>query len=63
MLEPRTQTATPAYSLTRTDRVRLEGREAARHGLPPHVNPYRSRSADGVAWREGYDAMEASATA
>lgn len=55
MLEAYRDTTKSAQPATRTDLVRMEGCDAARRGLPPHVNPYRSKSADGVAWRQGYD--------
>lgn len=41
--------------MTRDDHVRLEGAEAARRGFAAHDNPYRSGSADGMSWRQGFD--------
>lgn len=41
--------------MTRDERVREEGTEAARRGLSAMDNPYRSGSADGTAWRRGLD--------
>ncbi len=41
--------------VTRDETVRREGALAARRGMTSHDNPYRSQSADGVAWRRGFD--------
>lgn len=42
--------------LTRDEMVRMEGAHAAYCGYSRHDNPYRSRSADGMSWRVGFDA-------
>lgn len=55
MLDSNRPPVTTPRLLTRNDLVRMEGRDAARGGAPPHDNPYRRGSADGVAWRQGYD--------
>lgn len=47
----------PNLNLTRDEKVRMEGAHAARCGYSRHDNPYRSQSADGVAWREGFDGV------
>lgn len=54
MLDDRGTTNMPPH-LTRDDSVRAEGTEAARRGLTAKDNPYRSGSADGLAWRQGFD--------
>lgn len=45
--------------MTRNEIVRLEGQEAAEKRMDRHDNPYRSGSADGLAWHQGFDAVAA----
>ncbi|WP_019995370.1 hypothetical protein [Aureimonas ureilytica] len=57
MIQTQAPSSLALHPTTRTDTVRLEGRDAASRRLSRHDNPYRSSSADGVAWHEGYDSV------
>ena len=61
MLEAHHVEITLPHPMTRNDLVRLEGRDAARRLQSRSDNPYRSGSADGRAWREGFDAASQNA--
>ena len=49
MIQIQAPSSLALHPTTRTDTVRLEGRDAASRRLSRHDNPYRSSSADGVA--------------
>lgn len=55
MLQSHKPSGSAIHLMTRNDVVRLEGQDAAMKGADRHDNPYRSSSADGVAWHQGFD--------
>ncbi|ALN75505.1 hypothetical protein M673_22445 (plasmid) [Aureimonas sp. AU20] len=59
MLQPRASTAPGGNPMTRNESVQLEGRTAAEKNMNRHDNPYRSGSADGIAWHQGFDDVAA----